>query len=135
MRPTVLCTTLFAMIVVVMAMPAAAHHSFATVYDASKSITLSGTVTRIDWKNPHVFYFIDVKGPDGKVTNYAVEGGTPNQLFRQGWRKDSLKIGDEVKVLAYPSRNGSNRVNGRQTTMPDGRKVFSGSPDDGGPTQ
>jgi hypothetical protein len=133
MRP--ICTTLFAMIVVAMAVPATAHHSFATVYDASKSITLSGTVTRIDWKNPHVFYFIDVKAPDGKVTNFAVEGGTPNQLFRQGWRKDSLKIGDEVKVLAYPSRNGSNRVNGRQTTLPDGRKVFSGSPDDGGPTQ
>jgi hypothetical protein len=126
---------MFAVIMSVVATPATAHHSFATVYDSSKSIELSGTVTKIDWKNPHVYYFIDVKGPDGKVVNYAVEGGTPNQLFRQGWRKDSLKIGDTVKVLAYPARNGSNRVNGRQTTLPSGRRVFSGSPDDGGPTQ
>jgi hypothetical protein len=135
MRPIVPCAALAAVILALQVIPATAHHSFATVYDSSKSITLSGTVTKIDWKNPHVYYFIDVKGADGKVTNYAVEGGTPNQLFRQGWRKDSLKVGDMVKVLAYPSRNGSNRVNGRQTTLPDGRKVFSGSPDDGGPTQ
>src|SRR5437762_6860704 len=70
------------------AMPVMAHHSFAAEYDNTKPIEFKGTVTKVEWANPHIYYYVDVKGPDGKVINYAVEGGTPNQLYRQGWRKD-----------------------------------------------
>jgi hypothetical protein len=105
-----------------------AHHSAAAAYDISKKISLKGTVTRLDWKNPHIFYYIDVKDESGKVTNWAVEGSTPNQLYRQGWRKDDLKIGDTVTLVdSSPARNGTNKTYGGKLTLADGRTVFSGS--------
>ena len=115
------------------AMPVMAHHSFAAEYDSTKPIELKGVVTKVEWANPHIYYYVDVKDKDGKVTNYAVEGGTPGQLYRQGWRKDSLKVGDEVTVSGFRAKDGSNHVNGRRVTLPDGKKVFGGSADDGGP--
>jgi len=115
------------------AVPVLAHHSFAAEYDSTKPIELKGTVTKVEWANPHIYYYVDVKDKDGKVTNYAVEGGTPGQLYRQGWRKDSLKVGDEVTVSGFRAKDGSNHVNGRRVTLPDGKKVFGGSADDGGP--
>jgi hypothetical protein len=115
------------------AMPVMAHHSFAAEYDSTKPIELKGTVTKVEWANPHIYYYVDVKDKDGKVTNYAVEGGTPGQLYRQGWRKDSLKVGDMVTVSGFRAKDGSNHVNGRRVTLPDGKKVFGGSADDGGP--
>ena len=115
------------------AIPVMAHHSFAAEYDNAEPIEFKGTVTKVEWANPHIYYYVDVKGPDGKVTNYAVEGGTPNQLYRQGWRKDSLKVGDEVTVSGFKAKDGSNHVNGRKVTLPNGKRVFGGSADDGGP--
>jgi Family of unknown function (DUF6152) len=113
--------------------PLLAHHSFAAEYDDKKPTKLIGTVTKVEWMNPHIYYYVDVKGSDGKVTNYAVEGGTPGSLYRQGWRKDSLKVGDTVTVEGFLAKNGSNTVNGRKVLLPDGRRVFGGSADDGGP--
>ena len=114
--------------------PALAHHSFAAEYDRTKAIKFTGTVTKVEWMNPHIYYYVDVKDETGKVTNYAVEGGTPNSLRRQGWGKDSLKAGDTVTVEGFMAKNGSNHVNGRQVTLPHGKRVFGGSADDGGPT-
>jgi len=110
-----------------------AHHSFAAEYDRLKPIKFTGTVTKVEWMNPHIYYYVDVKDAGGKITNYAVEGGTPNSLRRQGWGKDSLRIGDTVTVDGFLAKNGSNHVNGRTVTLPDGRRVFGGSADDGGP--
>jgi uncharacterized protein DUF6152 len=115
------------------AVPVLAHHSFAAEYDSTKPIEFKGTVTKVEWANPHIYYYVDVKDKDGKVTNYAVEGGTPGQLYRQGWRKDSLKVGDEVTVSGFRAKDGSNHVNGRRVTLPGGKRVFGGSADDGGP--
>ena len=113
--------------------PVLAHHSFAAEYDSKKPIKISGTVTKVEFMNPHIYYYVDVKDSSGKVTNYAVEGGTPGSLRRQGWGKVSLKAGDIVTVEGYMAKNGSNHVNGRNVTLPDGRRVFGGSTDDAGP--
>lgn len=105
-----------------------AHHSASTAYDTSKKITLNGTVTKLEWKNPHVFYYLDVADASGTVTNWAIEGSTPNQLYRNGWRKDDLKAGDTVTLTnSSPARNGSPKAYGGTLTLADGRKVFSGS--------
>ena len=104
------------------------HHSAAAAYDVSKKITLHGKVTSLEWKNPHVFYYIDVANPSGVVTNWSIEGSTPNQLYRNGWRKDDLKIGDVVTVTdSSPARNGQPKAYGGTVTLADGRKIFSGS--------
>ena len=117
----------------VWAAPLPAHHSFAAEYDSKKPIKITGTVTKVEFMNPHIYYYVDVKDAGGKVTNYAVEGGTPNSLRRQGWGKDSLKAGDTVTVEGYMAKNGSNHLSGRNVTLPDGRRVFGGSADDQGP--
>lgn len=104
------------------------HHSASTAYDTDKKITLRGTVTRLEWQNPHVFYYLDVADASGKVTNWAIEASTPNQLYRRGWRKDDLKIGEEVTLTeSSPARNGSSKAYGGTLTLAGGRKVFSGS--------
>ena len=107
-----------------------AHHAANTKYDANKPVTLKGAVTKIEWMNPHIYYYIDVKDAKGTVTNWAVEGGTPNQLYRQGWREDSLKIGDTITVEGFAAREaGLHHANGRNVTFPDGRRVYAGSND------
>ncbi len=110
-----------------------AHHSFAAEFDAKRPVKLRGTITRMEWINPHAWIHIDVKDSDGKVVNWMIEAGTPNTLFRRGFTKDSLVPGTEILVDGYLSKDGSNRANGRDVTLPDGRKLFLGSSGTGAP--
>ena len=117
------------------AIPILAHHSFSAEYDADKPVTLKGTVTKVEWTNPHARFYVDVKDDSGKVTNWNLELASPNGLMRQGWTRHSLKVGDVVTVTGAMAKDGSNMANARTVTLADGRKVFAGSSDDGGPTQ
>jgi hypothetical protein len=113
--------------VLCLSVSALAHHSAASAYDTAKKITLKGTVTKVEWKNPHVFYYLDV-AEGTEVMNWSIEASTPNQLYRNGWRKDDLKIGDTVTVTnSSPARNGLPKAYGGTLSLSDGRKVFSGS--------
>jgi hypothetical protein len=114
-----------ALVMAVFTPPLDAHHSFAAQYDRNKPITLAGTVTKMEWMNPHIYFYIDVKDASGAVTNWAIEGGAPNQLYRAGWRRDSVKIGDLVVVEGWLARDGSKLANMGTVTMSDGRKVLS----------
>ena len=115
------------------AMPVAAHHSFAAEFDANQQVTLRGTVTKMDWVNPHSWIHIDVKNPDGTVTQWMIEGGTPNTLFRRGFTKDSLKAGTVITVEGYRAKNGAFRANGRDLVLADGKRLFLGSSGTGAP--
>jgi hypothetical protein len=105
---------------------ALAHHSFAAEFDMNQPIKLRGTVTEIEFINPHSWIHIDVKKDDGTVERWAIEGGTPNTLFRMGVTQRSLPVGTEILVDGYRSRDGANRANGRDITLPDGKKLFLG---------
>jgi uncharacterized protein DUF6152 len=109
------------------AAPVWAHHAFAAEFDANKSVKLEGTVTKMEWINPHAWIHMDVKGADGTVVNWMVECGTPNTLFRKGLTKNSLPAGTELVVDGYQAKDGSTRANGRDVTFKDGRKVFIGN--------
>lgn len=109
------------------AVPVWAHHAFAAEFDAKKPVKLEGKVTKMEWINPHAWIHIDVKNADGTMTNWMIEGGTPNTLLRRGFTKDSLAIGTEVVVDGYQAKDGSLRANGRDITFTDGRKLFLGS--------
>ncbi len=119
---------------VVAAAPAAAHHSFAAEFDAKQPVTLHGTVTRMDWVNPHSWIHLDVKNADGTITSWMIEGGTPNTLLRRGFTKDSLKAGTELTVEGYRAKNGANRANGRDLVLPGGQRLFLGSSGTGAPS-
>jgi hypothetical protein len=114
------------------AMPLAAHHSFAAEYDGSKTVTLKGKVTQVEWINPHSWIHIDVTGDDGKVVSWSCETAPPNMLYRQGWRRDTLKPGDEVLIDGFLAKDGSHTMTARTVQTPDGKKLFAGSAD-GGP--
>ena len=113
--------------------PLKAHHAFTAEFDASKPVKLRGTVTKVEFVNPHSWIHIDVKEPDGKVIAWAIEGGTPNTLFRLGITKNSLPLGTELLVDGYRAKDGSNKANGRDITFTDGRKVFMGGSSPGAP--
>lgn len=115
--------------------PVWAHHAFAAEFDAKKEVHLVGTVTRVEWINPHAWIHINVKSPDGKVNEWSVEAGTPNTLFRRGATRDSLKVGTEITVDGYQAKDGSNTANGRDVTLPDGKKLFLGSNGTGAPVE
>jgi Family of unknown function (DUF6152) len=104
-------------------LPAFAHHAFSNEYDESKPITLEGTVTRIDWENPHVHYYVDVAEPDGSVVNWSCETGGPNRLAKRGWTRDALKVGDKVVVHGFPAKDASHAADGRKVTFADGKTI------------
>src|SRR5689334_18630059 len=113
--------------------PMLAHHSFAAEYDSKKPVKISGTVTKMEWMNPHARFYVDVKGTDGKVTNWNFELGAIPVLLKQGWRRDSLKAGDQVTVEGTLAKDGSKSANARSVVLPDGRRVFAGSSGGNGP--
>jgi hypothetical protein len=115
--------------------PVMAHHSFAAEFDAKKPVKLRGTVTKMEWINPHSWIHIDVKMPDGKVESWMVEGGAPNALLRRGWNKNSLLPGTEILVEGFQAKDGAMRANGRDITFPDGKKLFVGSSGTGAPDE
>jgi len=115
------------------AAPVWAHHAFAAEFDGKTPVKLQGTVTKMEWINPHAWIHIDVKDKDGKVTNWMVECGTPNTLLRRGVNKNSVTAGMEIVVDGYQAKDGSNKANGRDVPFADGRKVFLGNTGTGAP--
>ena len=118
---------LLALVLVTASWTVQAHHSFAAQYDANKPVTLVGTVTKIEWTNPHARFYVDVKDDKGVVTNWNLELASPNVLRRNGWTRTSLNVGDEVTVEGSLAKNGSKMANARVVTLAGGRKVFAGS--------
>ncbi|MEQ1945925.1 MAG: DUF6152 family protein [Bryobacteraceae bacterium] len=109
-----------------------AHHSFSAEFDDKKPVTLKGSVTKVEWTNPHAWVYIDVKDEKGGVEHWQCESGPPNMLVRSGWRKDSLKPGDAVTINGFRAKDGTNTMSAHDIILPDGKKVFSGSAEDVG---
>jgi hypothetical protein len=116
-------------------LPLVAHHSFAAEFDSAKPVSLQGVVTKLDWMNPHIWIYLDTKDDSGAVAHWQCEGGPPNTLTRNGWSRDSLKIGDQASIEGFRSKDGTNTCNARTVKLPSGKSVFAGSAEDGGPSK
>jgi hypothetical protein len=119
----------------VTAAPAFAHHAFAAEFDVKKPITLTGVVTKVEWTNPHARFYLNVTDESGATTVWDFELASPNGLMRRGWTRNSMKVGDTVTVMGYMAKDGARMANTRSVSLADGRKIFAGSADDGGPAQ
>jgi Family of unknown function (DUF6152) len=122
-------TRFFALILAIgaAAVPALAHHSFAAEFDGTKAVKLEATLTKLEWANPHIWLYLDVKDATGNVVKWQCEGGAPNGLTRNGWNKDSLKAGDQITVEGWLAKDGSRTCNARAVMLPGGHRVFAGS--------
>jgi hypothetical protein len=108
------------------AVPTFAHHSVSAEFDINRQVAYTGVITRVEWSNPHIYFYVDVKDSSQKVTNWAFEGGGPNTLARLGWMRDTLKVGDRVTVVAFPARDGANVASAQKVTLSNGRTVLDG---------
>ena len=112
---------------------ALAHHAFSSEFDATKKVTMTGTISKMEWRNPHAWLWIDVKGADGKVEQWGFEFGPPNALFRRGWRMSSVPVGGQVTVTCYLAKGGQKLGSAAQVKLPDGRTLFAGTEGNGAP--
>ena len=126
-------TTTFAFAAMAATSAVSAHHAFSLEFDANKPITLEGTISRVEWINPHAWIHVDVEDENGVTETWRIEAGSPNTLVRRGMTRDSIPLGTEVVVFGYRHRNGTNAANGRDVTLPDGTKLFLSSPRTGAP--
>jgi hypothetical protein len=122
-------------VLVMVAMPLLAHHSFMAEFDQNQKVSMDGVVTTVNWQNPHTFFNVDVAGKNGRIVNWTLETGSPNSLMLRGWRRDTMKPGDRISIRGYRARAGSNLAAARSVTLADGRTLFGGQMDDGGPDQ
>ena len=133
MKRHVIATLAGAVTLAASAPSALAHHSFSAEFDPDQPVTLRGTITRMEWINPHTWMHVDVENEDGTTTSWMIEGGTPNTLFRRGFTRSTVTVGTEITIEGFRARNGANRANGRDLILADGSRLFMGSRGTGAP--